>query len=367
MDEATKQRLIAAAKNLAPLPRLDEMKAHAVACARRAYKDEQLAVIWAEQLRHTYAQVQEQSFPDLDAENGDLLPVDTSMDPAATEYEYFRIDHQGYADFIDDDGNLMPSNTSMEAHRYTGGHHEMGHEYTVNFFELERAAKAKTPSISIVAVKEAASKRYHAELTNWVWLFGEPSKNLPGLLTHPNIPVSLAPLNAGSTSRLLENKTNSEIAADFALLINALPLNTQRRYHAATVYLSLGMYHVLKDRKVSTGDSSFASVMDWMIDRYKGDDSGQGKVSFKILNPCSAEWRVDPRTGTDTSGISGEFMFAVAGGLSKEDAHFIRSRPYTKLPPQEKDFNTRHVSHSKIGGVVNRVPLAFHRLDYGTV
>lgn len=323
--------------------------------------DDQLAPIWREKLRHTYTRVLEHKYPELQAANGEVLQIDTAVDPAALEWEYFMLDGNGYADWIDDDGHVMPG-SSFTMTRHTGRMAEMGHTWEANVFDLERAVKAGVPFLPI---KQKLAKKAHDRTTNWVWLFGDSGKNLPGLCNHPNIRVTRAPLNGGATSRHFRDKSADEIADDFATLIDTIATGTLRAYHAATVFIPLELAQIMRRARLGSGDG-LLTLWDWVQDTYKGDDTGQGKITFKVLNECTASWRADPRSGdaaTDNSGIGGDFMLAIPG-VDKEELCFIRARPYTQRPPQERDFNMYHPTHSKIGGCKVTCPTAVHRVDF---
>lgn len=340
------------------VPRLDTMLTLAADIARQGRADAQLAPIWAEKLRHTYKQVLETKYPELAAANGDVLPIDTSVDPAAESWEYFMIDHAGFASWIDDDGHLAP-NGALTMTRYTGYTAEMGFEYNMSIFDLERAAKASLP-ISNLYLKNA--KRYHDAKKNWVWLFGDSAKQLPGLCNHPNITKTLAPLNDAGTSRAWADKSVDEIAADLALLIDSVAENTLRAHFVATVFMPLSMMQVLRNKRLGAGDGT-QTLYDWMKARYSGDDTGQGAVKFVVLNECASTLRRNPETGSDTSGIPGDFLLAIPSA-SKDELAFIQARPFTQRPPQETGFKMHHMTHSKVGGCKCSIPLAVHRMDF---
>ena len=341
------------------IPRLDTMHSLAARAAEEGKCDAQLAPIWAEKLRHTYAQVLETEYPEYMAEAGKILPVDTEVDPGADEWEDFQIDSYSSADWIDDDGQVAP-NGAIVMTRRVGKMHNIGHEYDWTLFDLERAAMAKLP---LQRIKADDAKRAHAAKTDWAWMFGDSALGIEGLCNHPNITVSMAALNGGSTSRRWANKTADEIATDMSVLINTIATNTLQAYTAATVFMPLSLFHRLRDLRLGAGDG-FASVLGWMESRFSGDASGQGKIEFRILNSCSGSLRRNPKTGTDTSGISGDFLLAIPKA-SKERLSFIRARPFTQLPPEQKGFSVRNLSHSKIGGCRMQIPLAVHRLDFG--
>lgn len=326
----------------------------------------QLAPFWAEKLRHTFPKVFEEVYTDLAAANGDILPIESGVDPGKLEWEYYAVDYRGYADFIDDEGDVMPS-SQITAKRYTGEMHEIGHKFTVNLFDLEREATYDGPHLPIVATKQKVARRVHEERTNYIWLFGDPEKSadkFPGLVTHPNITVSFAALNAGATSRLWENKTEDEILADFAALIDTVPIDTKRRYWVKTVYMSLDRWLFLRNKTLSTSLTGFSSMLDLVRDRFKGDDSGQMAVEFKILNECDPAYRLHPKLETDTSGIDGHFMLAIPKA-PKDELNFVRARPYTTRPPREEDFKTIYPTHSKVGGCICKIPRAVHVMHFG--
>lgn len=342
------------------VPRADHLTAICADVIKRAGRaDDSLAPIWAEKLRHTYTKVLEVKYPEYAAANGDVLPIDTSVPPSALEWEYFLIDQQGYADWIDDDGRVAPGGT-LTAKRFTGKCSEMGHRWDLSVFDLERASAAGLP---LPKLKQQNAKRTHDAKTNWTWLFGDSAKNLPGLCNHPNITVSKAPLNGGASSRLWANKTVDEIASDVALAVDTVATSTLEQYHAARVYMPPSLFRELRNRRLGAGDG-FASVLDWMRERYKGDDTGQGKVEFRMLNECDASRRLHPKTGTDDSGLVGDFLLALPPE-NTEELSFIRARPFTQRPPQERDMVMHHMTHSKIGGCKCQIPLAVHRLDFG--
>lgn len=343
------------------IPRQDAVEEPIRAYLRRNSMDEQLAPIWAEKLRHTYTNLLEIKYPPYAAANGEVLPIDTSPDPAAIEWEYFTVDHAGYAQWIGDDGQLAP-NSGITMERTRGYFAEMGHKYFLNKFEMEKAAKVSLP---LASKKQKHSKQYHDAKTNWVWLFGDSEHELPGLCNHPNINVSLAPAGtAGSRKWIGANaKDIDEIATDVASAINLIAEDTLELYHAATIYLPHKLIRKLRDTRLGAGDG-FASVLELLKERYKGDETGQGKVTFKGMIECDADRRKNPETGTDTSGIVGDFLL-VLPQEDKEELSFLRARAFTQMPPQEEDFNMKHLNHSKIGGCKCQIPKAVHRYDFG--
>lgn len=355
-----------AADDLQIVPRLDSVQAVCDDLLRKAGKfDAESSVLLAEKLRYTYAQVLEIDYPEMMAESGQVLPIDTSVPPSMNEYEVWLVSDAGFASWIDDDGMVAPS-SAVEMTRSTGTAAEMGHAYTLNWFDLERAASGAL--VNLPTLKAKHSRRYHAAKTNWVWLFGDASKALLGLATHPNIPRSLAALNASDSSTRLwtsASKTSDEILADLATLIDGVPQRTLEKHHTVDVFLPHSLIRECKNRTYTTPNGGVISLWEHIKALYSGDDSGQGKVSFHGMLECDASRRVNPETGTDTSGISGDFIIACPA-KDPDVGCFMRMRPFTQRPPQEVDFNLKHLSHSKVGGARIQEPLAFGILTFGT-
>lgn len=346
-----------------PVPRIDTMVMVLTDVCRRYGKDTQFAPVWAEKLRFSYTKVFETKYPEYAAANGDVLPIDTSVPPGANEWEYFLVDQAGFADWIDDDGTIMPSG-SLQARRFTGQMAEMGHKYDVTVFELERATFA---GIQISTMKQSNARKVHEAKTNWTWLFGDVPKALPGLVNHPNITVTLAPTAAAAPfgdnrDRLIENKTNDEVLADIETLVETIPRQTIRAHFAARVYMPYADISHLKRRRLGAGDGNL-SLWDFIRSNYSADGEDTPAIEFQTLNECDGTFRREPVSEADQSGIAGRFWLAIPSP-NKDELAFIRARPYTQRPPQERDLKMVHITHSKVGGCKNQIPLAVHRLDF---
>lgn len=327
--------------------------AQSLAAAGRC--DASFAPIWAEKLRHVFPGVVETLYTDLPVAAGDVLPIDSSVDPADIVWEYYMIDSGARMDWIDDDGSIMDS-AYVKASRHTGSMAEFGGGFEYTIFELERAAKANVP---LNTIKAAAVKRAHDEFVQRKWLYGDMSKGMPGLLTHPNIPASLAVAGA-STSRHWSQKTGDELLADVLELVDTIPEQSMEQHHAATVLLPFGMIRKLRSLFISSTADGSVSYWDRLLKLFAGDDSGQGKITFKGLNEAQASRRPTP----DPLPFGGDFMIALPAPNPNELA-FVRARNLTQRPPQEQDFKVKIVSHAKIGGVKVVRPLAVHVMYFG--
>lgn len=343
-----------------------DIRAYADSIVRKTErKDTQFAPLYAEKLRFVYQGLIEIKYPDLEAANGEVLPIDSSMPPGAVSWEYDMVDAGASMDWIDDEGQIAPSAFVKSMGKFTGKAAEFGGGYKTNIFDDERATMA---GMNLDPLKGQRLRRKHDEWCQWHWLFGAPDKDgMLGLCTHPNMPMSLAALNAGASSRLFANKTNAEILADFVDLIDGVPEQSKNLHYAVTVFLPNSLIRLMRSRFIDAGGSAPQyTLWDRVKDMFKGDDAGQSKVTFKGVEWCTAAGRLHPKTGTDTSGISGDFMLALPAQNAAELC-FIRARPFTMRQPREiGDFSTKHLAHAKIGGTKMVYPLSCNMLVFGT-
>lgn len=331
------------------------IKTYAQDLARTGKCDASLAPIWAEKLRHVFPKIVQTLYPDLPVAAGQLLPIDSSVDPADLVHEYYMVDSGASMDWIDDDGTILPS-AFVKASRHTGTMAEFGGGFDYTIFDLERAAKAGVP---LNTIKASAVKRAHDEFVQVKWLFGDMRKGFPGLLTHPNIPMSPAAVGA-STSRHWDAKTGDELIADVIELVDTIPEQSLEMFHAVAVYMPFGMIRKLRSLYIASTADGVVSYWDRLLKLYAGDDSGQGKVSFRGLNECQAS----RRPSTDPFPFGGDIMFALPAANSDELA-FIRARGLTQRPPETEGLKVKVWSHAKIGGVKVVRPTSVHIMCFG--
>lgn len=317
--------------------------------------DAALAPIWAEKLRHVFPGLVQTLYPDLPVAAGEVLPIYSGVSPTDLVWEYYTIDGGASMDWIDDDGSIMPS-AYVKATRHTGSMAEFGGGFEYTIFDLERAAAAGLP---LATEKAARSRRAHDEFCQRVWLFGDTRKGIVGLLTHPNIPVSLAAAGA-STSRHWDDKTGDELIADVVAMLDAIPEQTVEQHHAARAYLPFGMIRKMRQLYVTGTAAGTVTYWDRLLALYSGDDSGQGKVKFLGLNECQRS----RRPSSDPFPFGGDFMFALPDA-GVDELCFVRARALSQRPPQEQDFKVKIAMHAKIGGVKVVRPMSVHVMCFG--
>ena len=344
-------------------PRRDAVEAVMDHLGAQGRVDWQLAPLMAERLRHVYPKIAETVYPEYLAAEGGVLPIDSSASPADETWRKYTMDQQGVCAWIDDDGDFAPSN-SITLRQDDGRFANFGHMWDVTIFDLERAAKAQ---LQLQTLKGKMSKRAHQVWKNWHWLFGDSPHEMEGLCTHPNIHVLLAAFDSatGNTSRLWANKTDADIFRDIKRVIDLVPTYTIRAHFIAKVFLPLNLVQECMGRFLAGTDSGVVTLWDRIVKAFSGDPvTGQGKVEFRILNECQGTLRRHPVSGTDTSGITGDFILACPPDDVEMNA-FMSARPFSQEAPQQVKLKIQTLTHEKIGGARIQTPKAFVRMDFG--
>lgn len=331
-----------------------------------ARNDDQLAPLMAMKLIHQYTSIYEHKYPEFQAANGEVLPIDSSVPHTAASYKWYSIDFTGYAAWIDDDGTIMPT-SELKASEHIGYIARAGHKFSFTTMDLERAAAANVP---IPAMKQRNAKRAHDAKRNWTWLFGDSSKKLVGLCNHPNIQIEQAPDGAAGThgdarDSLVENKTNEEILADIETVVETIPRSTLNIHFVAKVYMPRRDIQTLKRRRLGAGDGTL-SLWDYIQSNYGTGDGNQPAVQFLELNECDPAFRLHPEYGTDTSSIYGRFWIAIPRASSEELA-FIMAKPFSQEAPQQVDLKITTITTESYGGCKCQIPTAVLRFDFNAV
>jgi hypothetical protein len=338
-------------------PRKDVIDAFFEDGARLGRFDWELAPILAEKLRHLYPQLVETKYPQYKAAMGQVFPIDSSPGPAAETWRQYQIDFHGKCQWIDDDMDFSPSN-AVSVRQSDGRFANFGQQYDITLFDMERAAAGNVP---LASLKGKMAKRAHEAWKNWMWLFGDADHELSGLCNHPNIIHHLAAFDSttGNTSRLWANKSDDDIYADVKELIDSIPQTTLEAYECAKVFMPPDLMRLLTGRFVAA--TATGTVTLW--DRIKASFPS---VTFDTLNECQANRRLNPDTGTDTSGISGDFLLALPADSVDEIGGFMSARPFSQLAPQQVSAKIRTITHEKIGGVRLQQPKAIALMRFGT-
>lgn len=299
---------------------------------------------FARQLEQELAREYDKEFPAFRMANGDYLPFDNEVDTGAETYVYYTYEPIGIAKILNTyaDKDIPMVRIAGKANTGNTVAQAIGMEWDIQ--QIRRAAFAKK---DITTRHKNACKLGHVQVwENLCWV-GSAAHGIFGLLTHPNITHTFAPLNAGATSTLWANKTFEEVIKDFATLINTPSNLTNKIEVVDTVILPSNAWADLNARSVSASNGSNISIAGWLQATYKN-------VTFLDDPFLQAENHAD----TEFAGKA----IAVAYKKDPDKVSIVMPQDFEILEPEKRDLMIRSMTHSRHGGVLLTAPLSVHVL-----
>ena len=296
------------------------------------------------QLEQELTKEYEKVFPKYSMANGDILPFDTEVDAGAETYVYYFVEPIGMAKIL----NTYADTDIPEVG--VAGKPTTGKCVAISNFMAWSTQDARTASMAkrdFVRLKKTASKQGHVQQWNTLGWVGSTAHGVFGLLTHPNITHTFAPLNGGASSTLWENKTFEEIAADFATLINTPSNLTNDIESVDTVVVPSNKWRALQGRPVAAANGSNISIAGWIEATYP-------QVTFVADPFMQSENHAD----TEFAGKN----ICVAYTKDPDKASFVLPLDYTINSPQEVKLRIETYTESRCGGAKIPAPLSVHVL-----
>jgi len=254
----------------------------------------------ARQLEYVYEQAIEVDFPYLAfADQSDpLVPWDTQVPMGAKTFVWYYSEGAGDAEFfaaMGSDG--LPSPTVLGAEQH-GRVEPFGSEIKVRIDQLRAAAFAGQ---NLDAELGRADKRGHAQRLNATAAWGREDIGLPGLLNHPQISVSVAADGLAGTSDWAA-KTAGEIIADVLSLVNSIPEASDEMYSPTVVALPARRLRVLRQTRISAGDSTdsgMTTIMEYLMKALQDDGRTIRFRALEDLREANASAFTDMFDGLD--------------------------------------------------------------------
>lgn len=300
------------------------------------------SMFFVRDLERVLAKEYDKEFPELTIANGSLLPADTEVQTGDETYVYRFVEPTGMAKILNTYADTDLPEIGLAGKETVGKIVPIGAVYGWSFQDLRTANAAKR---DIVTRKGTASKESHMMVANRLGWFGDMSRGVYGLLTLPNITYTLAPLNAGLTSRMWSSKTYEEILADVGTLINTPSDLTKTVEKVDTIVFPSKVANELAGRSVSPANASMHNIWTALQGNFKG-------ITFLTAN----ELDITSHADTEFVGVN----VAVAFKKDKDKISFVMPQHYEQFPPQEKLLRVIIPTHSRCGGVKNPAPLSVH-------
>lgn len=167
------------------------------------------------QTAYIEAEVYRTQYPDIQFRG--LMAVDNSAPDWIKTITYFSSDQVGRADWFHSSAKDIPlADVHRTKHDTTIEMAAIGYRYT-----LEEISYAMLiPGMRLDSERAMAASRASEEFLEQVALYGDTTKNLPGLLNYPGITIVDAPTGTGGST--WDTKTADEIMADVNALLTGV-------------------------------------------------------------------------------------------------------------------------------------------------
>lgn len=291
-------------------------------------------------IRHDFNQIEKEAYQ-MPRERLDAIqsaPIKPGVNKGAQTYTTKIVTEVGIAKIVAADSNDLPA-VSIGYTKNTVEIHNVGDCYKFTQEELDSCAFAGIPLESDEAI--AARRKVDEKVDEMIYV-GDKDWNVQGLLTNPNVTVSIAGANAAGTSTKWKDKTLDEITADIQAALDALFIATKGprgsgTVEANTIKIPRDAYVSLTNR--TKGVDSDVTFLKALQDRF----APQGLVNFECCNSAA---------GIGTS----ETDRALVYNKGKENVFSILPVPFRVLPAQFKGLNVIFNCIARCGGCVWRRP-----------
>ncbi len=317
------------------------------------------SIMAARDIENVHRRAYQKRYPDLKAENGDILPIFTDVDEGDENYKFEIWDATGSCQWLDmNSDGLQGADAAVHSLEVEGKIHWYSSYHSWTIQQLRRASRKRT-SFNLTTVKLNANKRAAAQKTNQTWLFGDEQRGLIGMTTNPFVQRSFA--SGTGVSRYFPAKTNAEINTDFSSLIHAIDEQTNGINKATKVAMSRRTWNLLQERSISNfqgGDGTIV-FMDFL-------QKAHPDVEFMIVEEFAASKSFDGSDLVNGSGrqrFEADILVAWDGSMSADELGFVRPRNFTPGTMEQRGLRFEVVSTGVIGGIRMVYPLAIHVME----
>ena len=286
----------------------------------------------ARQLEFVYAKTYDVIYAELKARK--FIPVDTSVDSGAEYYTYQQWDQFGMAKIISNYADDLPR-VDVLAKEYPAPIKSLGASYGFSIQDLRRAAMSGS---QLDTKRAMATRRAQEQAVDTIAAFGNAAAGLGGFTNNTNVAI-VAPDNAPWSTA-----TPLEIVADINKLVNSIITATLETFVPETLVMDSASFLLINSRPMSSTGDSDKTILRHVLDNnpylrnidqwIKLNDAGAASVTRLVC------YKRDP-----------------------EVVELVIPQEYEQFPPQARNLEFVIPTHSRIGGVSVRYPLAMAYMD----
>ena len=286
----------------------------------------------ARQLEHVAARTYDIKYAELKARR--FLPIDTSVDAGAEFYTYRQWDQFGMAKIITNYADDLPR-VDVLAKEYPAPIKSLGASYGFSIQDMRRSAMSGS---QLDVKRAAATRRANEQAVDEIAAFGNADAGLGGFSNNANVPI-VAPANAPWSTA-----TPLEIVADVNTLVNSIVTATLETFTPETLLLDTASFGIINTRPMSATGDSDKTVLRFILDN----------------NPYITN--ID-QWGKLTDAGAATVTRLICYKRDSEVLELVIPQEFEQFPPQPRNLEFVIPTHSRIGGVSIRYPLAVAYMD----
>jgi hypothetical protein len=297
------------------------------------------AVFFARELEEIDASLYDVKYAELEVFQ---LVSPKKLDEATEQYTYRQYDGRGVAKMTSNYASGSPR-ADVDGVEFTSYVRSIRASYGYNIQEIRAARKTGRPLENMRAIQ---ARRAVNEKINKVGLLGDAEHNLIGLFNQPNVQTYTVPAvgdeNGGTDSTQWIHKTGEQILDDLYGLVDQVPDTTLEIERVKRVLIPYKRLRLIS-RKVAYPGTSKDSVL----------------ATFRQERP---DVEVRGALFLDTAGAGGTCR-AIGYDPVSDHVELLLPIPFESFPPQLSGMEYVIECHARMGGVVNRYPLAMIYAD----
>ena len=262
----------------------------------------------------------------------EVFPLDFEIHEGAEFVVYQQYDMIGQAQVIANYATDLPD-VDVRGEEFQSRVKSLGDKYTYSVQDIRAAMKGQKP---LQQRKADAARKAMAIKENKIAFNGEPTHNIQGFFTNPNIPRVAAPVGA-STSTEWANKTPDEILDDLHFMATYASDITDDVEQADTICLPVKQYNLIRKTKMGQFDTrtiyqAFMDASDYIKE-------------IKSIPECK---------GAAEGGLDMAFAYR----KDPDALQLVIPMEFLQHAAQQKGLEFQIPCEQRIGGVVVYLPLS---------
>lgn len=289
------------------------------------------AIFFARELEEIDSQLYDVKYAELEVFQ---LVSPKKLDEAVEQYTYRQYDGRGVAKMTSNYADGSPR-SDVSGAEFTSKVRSIRASYGYNIQEIRAARREGRPLENMRAIQ---CRRAVNEKINKVGLLGDAEHNLIGLFNQPNVQTYTVPATGTGSTTTWTTKTGEQILTDLYGIVDQVPDTTNEVEKVTRLLIPYNRYRLINSKKAYSDGSSAESVL-------------------KVFQRERPEVTIRGALFLNTAGAGGTARMI---GYNPDPTYveLLLPIPFESFPPQLHGMEYVVECHARMGGVVNRYPLA---------